>query len=71
MSGILSPFPRLLVLPYSLHPLPKKAIHFALLLTGTLGAEDDFVSVHIRVVGDWTGKLEELFNPERDLGLGL
>jgi hypothetical protein len=28
------------------------------------------VSVHIRVVGDWTGKMEKLFNPERNLGVG-
>lgn len=33
--------------------------------------EEDFVSVHIRVVGDWTGKLENLLNPERTLGVGL
>ena len=32
--------------------------------------EEDFVSVHIRVVGDWTTKLEEFLNPERSLGLG-
>ncbi|ELR18264.1 cytochrome b245 heavy chain, putative [Acanthamoeba castellanii str. Neff] len=31
--------------------------------------EEDFVSVHIRVVGDWTGKMEKLFNPERNLGV--
>lgn len=28
------------------------------------------MSVHIRVVGDWTGKMEKLFNPERNLGVG-
>ncbi len=27
------------------------------------------MSVHVRVVGDWTGKLEKLLNPERKLGL--
>jgi NADPH oxidase len=32
--------------------------------------EEDFVSVHIRVVGDWTGKMEKLFNPDRNLGVG-
>lgn len=33
-------------------------------------SEEDFVSVHIRVVGDWTGKLEKLLNPDRTLGVG-
>jgi len=31
--------------------------------------EEDFVSVHIRIVGDWTGKLSDLLNPEKKLGL--
>ncbi|KAL6050426.1 Cytochrome b-245 beta chain [Balamuthia mandrillaris] len=31
--------------------------------------EEDFVSVHIRVVGDWTGKLAKLLNPEKQLGV--
>jgi hypothetical protein len=35
-----------------------------------IATEEDFVSVHIRVVGDWTGKMEKLFNPDRNLGVG-
>jgi len=33
------------------------------------GTSEDFVSVHIRVVGDWTGKLQRLMNPDDALGL--
>jgi len=29
----------------------------------------DYLSVHIRVVGDWTGALYEMLNPERKLGV--
>jgi len=31
--------------------------------------EEDFVSVHIRVVGDWTGKLSKLLNEHQKLGV--
>lgn len=31
--------------------------------------EEDFVSVHIRIVGDWTGDLWNLLNPEKKLGV--
>jgi len=31
--------------------------------------EEDFVSVHIRVVGDWTGDLWNFLNPEKKLGV--
>jgi len=31
--------------------------------------EDDYLSVHIRIVGDWTGKLHKLLNPENIEGV--
>jgi len=31
--------------------------------------EEEFVSVHIRIVGDWTGDLWNLLNPDRKLGV--
>eukprot|EP01087_Luapelamoeba_hula_P011996 TRINITY_DN3337_c0_g2_i2.p1 TRINITY_DN3337_c0_g2~~TRINITY_DN3337_c0_g2_i2.p1 ORF type:complete len:356 (-),score=39.31 TRINITY_DN3337_c0_g2_i2:13-1080(-) len=31
--------------------------------------EEEYVSVHIRIVGDWTGKLMRLLNPEKKLGV--
>eukprot|EP01119_Soliformovum_irregulare_P016622 TRINITY_DN4848_c0_g1_i1.p1 TRINITY_DN4848_c0_g1~~TRINITY_DN4848_c0_g1_i1.p1 ORF type:complete len:540 (-),score=181.21 TRINITY_DN4848_c0_g1_i1:32-1561(-) len=37
--------------------------------TITSAPEEDFVSVHIRVVGDWTGELWTLLNPEKKLGI--
>jgi len=33
--------------------------------------DDDYVSVHIRVVGDWTGALAGFLNPEKKTGLLL
>jgi len=38
-------------------------------LTITSAPQDDFVSVHIRVVGDWTGDLWNFLNPENKLGI--
>eukprot|EP01097_Dermamoeba_algensis_P003670 TRINITY_DN2525_c0_g1_i2.p1 TRINITY_DN2525_c0_g1~~TRINITY_DN2525_c0_g1_i2.p1 ORF type:complete len:299 (-),score=68.25 TRINITY_DN2525_c0_g1_i2:804-1700(-) len=37
--------------------------------TITAAPEEDFVSVHIRIVGDWTGKLWRLLNSEQQLGV--
>eukprot|EP01125_Pyxidicula_operculata_P005860 TRINITY_DN204_c0_g1_i1.p1 TRINITY_DN204_c0_g1~~TRINITY_DN204_c0_g1_i1.p1 ORF type:complete len:529 (-),score=77.06 TRINITY_DN204_c0_g1_i1:121-1707(-) len=31
--------------------------------------DEDFMSVHIRIVGDWTGKLYNMLNPEGKLGV--
>uniref|UniRef100_A0A6B2L207 FAD-binding FR-type domain-containing protein n=1 Tax=Arcella intermedia TaxID=1963864 RepID=A0A6B2L207_9EUKA len=31
--------------------------------------DDDYMSVHIRIVGDWTGKMYNLLNPEKKSGL--
>jgi len=31
--------------------------------------EEEFVSVHIRIVGDWTRALSEFFNPDKKMGL--
>jgi predicted ferric reductase len=31
--------------------------------------DEDFLSVHIRIVGDWTGMLHRLLNPENKMGL--
>jgi len=31
--------------------------------------EDDYLSVHIRIVGDWTGKLSKLLNPDNSEGV--
>jgi len=37
--------------------------------TITSAPEEDFVSVHIRIVGDWTGDLWNFLNPEKRLGV--
>ncbi|EGC36287.1 superoxide-generating NADPH oxidase flavocytochrome [Dictyostelium purpureum] len=37
--------------------------------TITSAPEEDFVSVHINVVGNWTGKLSTLMNPDKKLGI--
>jgi len=37
--------------------------------TITSAPEEDFVSVHIRIVGDWTGDLWNFLNPEKKLGV--
>lgn len=37
--------------------------------TITSAPEEDFVSVHIRVVGDWTTALQLLFNPDNRMGV--
>jgi len=37
--------------------------------TITSAPEEDFVSVHIRIVGDWTGDLFNFLNPEKKLGI--
>jgi hypothetical protein len=37
--------------------------------TITSAPHESFVSVHIRVVGDWTGDLWNLLNPENKLGI--
>jgi len=37
--------------------------------TITSSPQEDFVSVHIRVVGDWTGELWSFLNPDRKLGV--
>eukprot|EP00179_Madagascaria_erythrocladioides_P019363 CAMPEP_0198337834 /NCGR_PEP_ID=MMETSP1450-20131203/31445_1 /TAXON_ID=753684 ORGANISM="Madagascaria erythrocladiodes, Strain CCMP3234" /NCGR_SAMPLE_ID=MMETSP1450 /ASSEMBLY_ACC=CAM_ASM_001115 /LENGTH=579 /DNA_ID=CAMNT_0044042673 /DNA_START=77 /DNA_END=1816 /DNA_ORIENTATION=+ len=37
--------------------------------TITSAPEEDFVSVHIRIVGDWTGALQKLFNPDNRMGV--
>lgn len=37
--------------------------------TITSAPEEDFVSLHIRVVGDWTGDLWNFLNPEKRLGV--
>jgi len=37
--------------------------------TITSAPEEDFVSVHIRIVGDWTGDLWNFINPEKRLGV--
>jgi len=31
--------------------------------------DEDFLSVHIRIVGDWTGKLSRLLNPDKSVGV--
>eukprot|EP01119_Soliformovum_irregulare_P001030 TRINITY_DN10773_c0_g1_i1.p1 TRINITY_DN10773_c0_g1~~TRINITY_DN10773_c0_g1_i1.p1 ORF type:complete len:440 (+),score=68.16 TRINITY_DN10773_c0_g1_i1:29-1321(+) len=37
--------------------------------TITSAPEEDFVSVHIRIVGDWTGDLWTFINPDKKLGV--
>jgi predicted ferric reductase len=37
--------------------------------TITSAPEQEFVSVHIRIVGDWTGALKKLLNPNNELGV--
>jgi len=37
--------------------------------TITSAPEEDFVSVHINIVGNWTGKLATLLNPSKRLGV--
>lgn len=37
--------------------------------TITSAPEEDFVSVHIRIVGDWTGDLYSFLNPDKKLGV--
>lgn len=37
--------------------------------TITSAPEEDFVSVHIRIVGDWTGDLWNFLNPNKKLGV--
>ncbi|KYQ88705.1 superoxide-generating NADPH oxidase flavocytochrome [Tieghemostelium lacteum] len=37
--------------------------------TITSAPEEDFVSCHINIVGNWTGKLSTLLNPEKKLGI--
>lgn len=37
--------------------------------TITSAPEEDFVSVHIRIVGDWTGDLWNFLNPQKRLGV--
>jgi len=37
--------------------------------TITSAPEEDFVSVHIRIIGDWTGDLWNFINPEKKLGV--
>jgi NADPH oxidase len=37
--------------------------------TITSAPEEDFVSVHIRAVGDWTEALSKLFNPDNRMGV--
>ncbi len=37
--------------------------------TITSAPEQDFVSVHVRIVGDWTGALKKLLNPNNELGI--
>ncbi|KAF2077058.1 hypothetical protein CYY_001625 [Polysphondylium violaceum] len=37
--------------------------------TITSAPEEDFVSCHINIVGNWTGKLSTLLNPEKKMGL--
>jgi len=37
--------------------------------TITSAPEEDFISVHIRIVGDWTGDLYNFLNPQKRLGV--
>jgi predicted ferric reductase len=37
--------------------------------TITSAPEQDFVSVHVRIVGDWTRALKKLLNPNNELGI--
>jgi len=37
--------------------------------TITSAPEQDFVSVHVRIVGDWTGAVKKLLNPNNELGI--
>jgi len=37
--------------------------------TITSAPEQDFVSVHVRIVGDWTGELKGLLNPNNEIGV--
>lgn len=37
--------------------------------TITSAPEEDFVSVHINIVGNWTGKVSALLNPDKKLGI--
>jgi len=37
--------------------------------TITSAPEEDYISVHIRIVGDWTGDLWNFLNPEKRLGV--
>jgi len=37
--------------------------------TITSAPEEDFVSVHIRIIGDWTGDLYNFLNPQKKLGV--
>lgn len=37
--------------------------------TITSAPEEDYVSVHIKVLGDWTGAMKKLMNPDNELGV--
>lgn len=37
--------------------------------TITSAPDEDFVSVHINIVGNWTGALAALLNPDKKLGI--